>query len=197
MSAAKSREHPTKIECVDCAKRPPYSETGASDPTWLAEGGLYRPRVPRKIDPRSLETHKTQPRCSTDWLAWRNGQRAKGQAARQRKRAGIDEETRQLVLELQGGACPCGRTGRRALSAEHDHELAREHDHPEDVACELCFLGFLCDHCNRDIIGYLTGALRSRAAVLPALRRIVAFLEDPPMRRLRRNDPRSTMGEPA
>ena len=82
MSAPKPKEHPTKIECVDCAKLPTYTEAlVAAEHASLTISTEFRPRVLRKIDPRSLETHKTQPRCTTHWLAWRNAQRAKGVAA--------------------------------------------------------------------------------------------------------------------
>jgi len=186
-----AREHPTKLECVDCAKLPSFDDALSMG---MPDGLLvhFRPKVPRKIDPRSLETHKTQPRCTTHWRAWRNAQRAKGAAARSRKRSGLDEETRQELLAFQGGVCAgCGRPGtsktRKVLSADHDHELAKEHDHPEKVACELCMRGFLCHQDNRDILGLLMarpGATTEWA--ISTLENLAAYLRDPPMAQLLR-----------
>lgn len=179
-------DHPTKIECIDCRKLPKFSDI-YDGPLPL---GDFRPKVPRKIDPRSLETHKTQPRCTTHWRAWRNRQRAKGAAARSRKRSGLDDATRQAVKDLQGNRCPCGApllpiNGKRIEpDADHCHELAVTHDHPEEVACAECFRGFLCRGCNREIIGRLTvGHKRSTEQVIAALRGLADFLEDPPAQR--------------
>lgn len=186
-----TREHPTKIECYDCALLPTLIDSVEAS---LDTAVQLRPRAPRKIDPRSLETHKTRPRCTTHWLAWRNAQRAKGAAARSRKRSGLDEETRQAVRELQGDRCPCGAplvpaSGKRLEpDADHCHELALTHDHPEEVACEECFRGFLCRHCNREVIGYLTNRWgRPTSEVISALRALADYLDDPPMRQLQRS----------
>jgi hypothetical protein len=187
VSTPKNLEHPTKIECCDCAKRPPLPDGVA-----ILDKREFRPRALRKIDPRSLKTHKTQPRCQQDWLAWRNGQRAKIVAARSRKRSGLTEEKRQELLAFQGGGCagcgrPGGSRGRKALSADHDHDLARDHDHPENVACEDCMRGFLCSQDNRDIIGLLMarpGATTEWA--ISTLENLAAYLRDPPMRQLQR-----------
>lgn len=190
----KDRSHPTKIECVDCAKLP-SKLTVKSGETYvgLVITGDLRPVTPRKIDPRSLETHRASPRCTTHWRAWRNGARAKAASARGRKRAGVDDEVRQEVKDLQGGQCPCGRpllpsSGRRLEpDADHDHELAVGHDHPDDLACPDCFRGFLCRHCNREVIGFFSwGGKRGTAEVIAALRSLADYLEDPPMRRYSR-----------
>jgi hypothetical protein len=72
------------------------------------------------------------------------------------------------------------------------------HDHPEEVACPECFRGFLCRGCNRDVIGVLSrGGRRSTAEVITSLRNLADYLEDPPMRRMLREGPRSTIGETA
>jgi hypothetical protein len=183
--ATRSREHPTKIECVDCAKLPQFDDVIV---TALNGPQEFRPKVPRKIDPRSTETHKRSPRCTTHWLAWRTAQRVKGAHARSRKRSGLNEQTRQEVLALQGGVCPaCGRgSGRRAvLSADHCHIIARaECDHPEDVACENCMRGFLCHRENRDILGLLFAQKDATTEqVIDILRNLANYLEDPPMQR--------------
>lgn len=166
--------------CVDCRNLPvePF------DPADRDPAVEYRPRKPRPTPyggPRSK-------RCFRHEKARDRRSRALAAAGRSRRRSGLDEDTRQAVLELQGGRCPCGRGrgSRLELDADHDHELARDHDHPEDVACEECFAGFLCRHCNREIVGYLTGVLGSRAAVASALHAVAHYLEDPPRARLRR-----------
>lgn len=188
MTIPKAPDHPTKIECTDCAKLP-----SLHNGSFIGDGVTYRPQALRKIDPRSLETHKTQPRCTTHWLAWRNGQRAKGAAARSRKRSGLDEETRQELLAFQGGVCAgCGRAGtsntRKVLSADHDHELAREHGHSEDVACEDCMRGFLCSRDNRDILGLLYAQKGvTTDSVIKVLMNLAGYLMDPPMRRMMRS----------
>ena len=181
----------SKIECVDCVKRPVLPADWSRSMTVENHAVEYRPKTPRKIDPRSLESHKTQPRCTTHWLAWRNGQRVKSAAARSRKRSGLDEETRQGVLAFQGGVCPaCGRGTRRGvLSADHCHLIARDEcEHPEDVACENCMRGFLCDRENRHILGLLfatKGATTEQ--VIAILRNLADYLEDPPMQRYLRS----------
>jgi hypothetical protein len=160
-------------------------------------GVEYRPDKPRPI--RAADASKgprAAKRCDTHGRAYDRAQRAEAAAKRSRKRAGVDEETRQAVKALQGDRCPCGapllpRSGRRLEpNADHDHDLAALHDHPEEVACPECFRGFLCHHCNREVIGYLTNRWgRPTSEVAAALRNLADYLEDPPMRRLRRERP--------
>jgi hypothetical protein len=129
-------------------------------------------------------------RCDEHERAHKRAARKRASDRNSRKRSGLDEETRQEVLALQGGRCPCGAAakGRRLnLNADHNHELAREHDHADDVACEDCFEGFTCHHCNREVIGYLSwSGNRGRDEVATALENLAAYLRDPPMARLRR-----------
>ncbi len=56
------------------------------------------------------------------------------------------------LYEFQGGRCALCRiaTGKaRRLAVDHDHELAKLHDHPVDQGCAMCIRGLLCKRCNR------------------------------------------------
>lgn len=189
MSAPQPTARPTKIECVDCAKRPPLPDGVA-----IINKREFRPRALRKIDPRSLETHKTQPRCQEDWLVWDRTRRAKMAAARSRKRSGLTEEGRQEVLALQGGVCPACKRGpgrkRSVLAADHDHRIAEaECAHDPRNACEHCLRGFLCDRENRHILGLLfANKDATTEQVIGVLRNLADYLEDPPAQQWRRRD---------
>jgi hypothetical protein len=192
MTAAKPVDPPTKTECVDCAKLP-YKLADAA----LGEEALYggwRSKPPRKIDPRSLETHKTQPRCRTHWLAWRNAQRATQRTGHKAATYGVPRAIQAALWEYQGSMCPCGRKAAKeippgvTLDHEHGAPCIIRGDHDEKRGCLECVTGFVCGHCNREIIGRLEGAFRKkldpRVYVREALRGLVDHLADPPLRRL-------------
>ena len=173
---------PARHGCVRCRELPvrPF------DPADVEDGVEYRPKDPRPTvagGPRSRV-------CRTHERAKRKATKASQAAKRSRQRSGVDEETRQAVKALQGDRCPCGapllpRSGRRLEpDADHDHDLAAGHDHPEEVACPECFRGFLCRGCNRETVGRLFGGGRDTAHVIAALRNLADYLENPPMRRL-------------
>lgn len=191
-------------ECVDCAKRPPkptraqLAELVERDTDPDPYVGPYRPAKLRPIDPRSRKGQYGGPRslrCASDYVAHRNARKQAESDSRSRKRSGTDEDTRQEVLDEQGRVCAgCKRPGvggsgkgkRRNLAADHDHDLAAEHDHCDDVACLDCLRGYLCTTCNRRILGTLRGLLRSDAAVMACLTNLAAYLADPPAARVRR-----------
>jgi hypothetical protein len=156
----------SKPECVDCR---------------AAEN---RPAVPRPIDPRS---GPRKPRCATHYRAAHKERKQRESDARSRRRSGLDEDTRQEILDEQGRACPCGSTGNRRLNlaADHDHDISEDHDHAEEVACLECMRGFLCDACNRLVIGQLRGRYKSDARVVKALRGLADYMEHPPAARVR------------
>lgn len=167
-------------ECATCAALPRLDEGGELPPGERS----YRPPQPRPV------VHGRGPktwRCATHRRADVLAQRQRASDQRSRKRSGLDEEIRQAVLAHQGGTCPCGRgPGKRLnLTAEHDHELAKQHEHAEDVACPECLVGFVCHSCNRHIIGFLTNN-HGRANVAAVLHALADFLDDPPAQRVRR-----------
>lgn len=167
-------------ECATCAA------TAETSPT-IEVGGKAYPLNVRPAKPRPV-VHGRGPttwRCATHRREDVRAQKQRASDRRSRKRSGLAESVRQAVLAEQGGRCPCGRGPgkRRNLTAEHNHDLAREHDHPEEVACPDCFVGFVCSSCNREIIGFLTNN-HGRANVPTILRALADFLDDPPARRV-------------
>ena len=172
-------------ECLDCEALPTVADLIDEDGV-LVVTTEYRPSTPRPIHP---ESGPRSPRCATHRRAWLKAARQRASDVRSRKRSGLDEATRQEVLEEQGGVCGgCGRTsGKRLnLDADHDHDKAANHSHGEDVACELCMRGYLCRSCNRDIIGMLRGRLGSDADVSRVLHALADYLADPPAVRVQR-----------
>jgi hypothetical protein len=178
------------VECIDCAALPPaIAIVGGVE--GARSGVDYRPTKRRPIaagcGPRSR-------RCAAHKRAHENARKQAESDARSRKRSGLDEDTRQEVLDEQGRVCAgCKRPGvgrakhqRRNLAADHDHDQAAEHEHDDDVACLDCLRGFLCSTCNRRILGTLRGLLRSDAAVAACLTNLAAYLNDPPAARVRR-----------
>jgi hypothetical protein len=153
--------------CVDCKA--------------LAEAGFQGvPKTPRPAPhggPRSK-------RCTTHHRARKRADRLKAREKRSEKVYGLAPGQRAQLLELQDGKCPiCLRAldldsrGRwRQTAHDHDHELAKLHDHPENEACEQCMRGLTCGWCNTELLIRID---------LEAARRLVAYYENPPMARLR------------
>lgn len=150
--------------CVDC----------------LALPTPERPKTPRPAPhggPRSR-------RCVTHWRARRRADRMKARVKTSQKVYGLAPDDRADLIALQDGKCPiCGRgldmdnRGRFGRTAhDHDHDLAREHDHLENQACPECLRGLTCGWCNRELLPRID---------LEAARRLVAYYENPPMARLR------------
>jgi hypothetical protein len=193
MTAAKPREHPTKVECVDCAKLPENPSPGAM--TILVVE--YRPKTPRKIDPRSTDTHKASPRCTTHWRAWKNTSRLRSRTGHKAKTYGVPRELQVELWVFQGSSCPCGRKRSQrpqeippGVTLDHEHGapciVAGVHD--EKHGCLECVTGFVCSHCNQEVLGRLEGAFRRdplpRQRVAFALLALAAHVTDPPLRRL-------------
>lgn len=156
-------------ECVDCAALPELP----GDPLHAAEDVEYRPVRPRPAPhggPRSR-------RCTTHHRAWKAGRKAARAAYRRLTVYGLDADTFEALWELQGRACPCGRQPTREPDTDHDHALARQHDHPVENACPDCLRGMTCRACNRDVLGRYNP---------DQLRALADYLEDPPMAQLRR-----------
>jgi hypothetical protein len=92
---------------------------------------------------------------------------------------GISRDDQARLWAYQGECCGgCGRKPSHKPDTDHDHELAKEHEHPDDQACAICMRGFLCRYCNKYILGmgYTADQLES----------VAAYLRDPPYQRMRR-----------
>ena len=149
---------PDKHPCVDCAKLPPDS----------------RPPKPR---PAHLFGRKRLRRCTTCERAVRRLAKVSRRVTHVSSKFGISREDQIALWAYQGERCVCGRKPTRAPDADHDHKLAREHDHPDDQACPECFRMFACRSCNTYLIGRYTSA---------QLRAVADAIDDPPYQRMRR-----------
>lgn len=154
--------------CVDCAALPRLPD-GPVD----IEAREYRP-VRARPAPHGGPRSK---RCTTHHRAHRKATKTRRADTRRATVYSLDRATFEALWALQGGACPCGRQPSREPDTDHDHALARQHDHPEDRACAHCLRGLLCHACNREVIGRYSAA---------ALRALADYLDDPPMARLAR-----------
>lgn len=142
--------------CVDCRALP------------LAE----QPSKPRPAPFGGLRSR----RCDTHKRAFKARQRITSHTARGQRTYGLSAEDQAALWALQGWRCPCGRQPTRQPDHDHCHDLAREHDHPDDQACRLCMRGYACRACNTYVLGRYTAA---------QLRALADYLDDPPMTRLR------------
>ena len=140
----------TKPECLECQELP----TGC------------RPVPPRKIDARS---GPRTPRCHTHIEArLKNRTQAKHEDDRERNH-GMTPAQHAKLLAAQGGLCPCGA---RVKHVDHDHRLAKTHDHPTEQGCKACWRGLLCHNCNSYVLG--------RGYDQRRLLALVAYLNHPP-----------------
>jgi hypothetical protein len=153
-----------KRECVDCAVLPLRGENGAG------ALGTWRPLKPRPIDPRS---GPRKPRCATHVEAQIKAQRARTAENRRSKVHAMTQAAFEALRAAQGGKCPCGSSVKHI---DHDHRLAREHEHAEDESCPDCWRGLLCHTCNSDILG--------RGYTARRLRALADYLDSPPARRI-------------
>jgi hypothetical protein len=106
--------------------------------------------------------------CAEDIRKRKKVARERRQHARQQGVFGITLEQAKTIEEFQGGGCICAEwTGyngaTRALSTDHDHQTGEVR-------------GRLCKHCND-----LLGRVRDNPDYF---RRMIAYLENPPARRL-------------
>ena len=119
------------------------------------------------------------PRCWTCNKEFKGVRSAARKAKHVETNFGITEEEYQAIYEAQGGYCYlCRRargTGKYRLAVDHDHELAKQHDHPEEQGCWLCVRGLLCRSCNRNVFGHLRDEIA-------AFERGKEYLLNPPAR---------------
>jgi hypothetical protein len=106
--------------------------------------------------------------CTTCLRERRNEKRETARNARQVRGFGITAAEGDLIVEYQGGGCICaewtGYNGNsRSLSTDHDHKTGEVR-------------GKLCKHCN-DLLGRIKDDPEY-------FRRMIAYLVNPPARRL-------------
>ena len=133
------------------------------------------PATVRKTD---VDKHPRTPHCATHRRAKKRAARASQIDARAVKSYGLPPGHYEMLKEAQNGRCfICQKaTGAaRALSVDHDHDLAKLHDHEVDKGCEECVRALLCRPCN-NMVGFLG---------VDALLRAALVLTDPPYQRLR------------
>lgn len=168
--------------CMDCRALPvrPF------DPADVEDGVEYRPAKPRPTvtgGPRSR-------RCTTHGRAAKRARQHTQRTADKATRYGVPRAVQVALWAFQGRQCPCGRKKAPTIPAgvalDHDHsQPCVGRDHPEDRGCLRCVTGFLCAHCNRDIIGRLERACRGdRDRVIRALCDLADHIEAPPLARL-------------
>ena len=116
--------------------------------------------------------------CATHLRGNRADRRAVAHGRHVTKLYGITAAEYAELLAYQGGVCfICHKKpGRKRLAVDHDHELARIHDHPESQGCKLCIRGLLHTKCN----SYL-GWIRDDPK---AMIRGAEYLTRPPAQRL-------------
>lgn len=130
---------------------------------------------PRPHRVRPTDAAPRRPRCATHLRAERKRAKAAAHATYVTRTYGISKEFQAALWEFQGKACPCGRQPTRFPDTDHDHRLAREHDHPVNQACEECMRGLCCRACNTYVLGRYSPT---------QLRALARYLEDPPAQRL-------------
>jgi hypothetical protein len=121
--------------------------------------------------------------------SWRCSTHTREKKARDKMRArfghvartyGLTPEQYVALLEYQEYLCAVCRIANgktKALAVDHDHHLAKQHDHPVNKACIECVRGLLCGPCNQHVIGRLG---------LTQLQNAVDYKREPPFVRMRR-----------
>lgn len=119
------------------------------------------------------------PRCYSHHHLRKHAVRERAHGQRVERVYGITPEQYVELYAIQGGKCAlCKRaTGKaKRLAVDHDHALARQHDHPDDRACRDCVRGLVCGPCN-DVLAHF----RDEAALLIGA---ANYLINPPARTL-------------
>lgn len=119
-------------------------------------------------------------RCTTHTRAFKARQKQQRRFATVARQYGLTPEQYVALLEYQNYLCAGCRKANgktKALAVDHDHYLARQHDHPEDKACVDCVRGLLCSQCNHIVIGRYS---------IEQLRWCIEYKQEPPFVRMRR-----------
>lgn len=143
----------------------------------LPEG--ERPRVPRPTDeaPR-------KPRCATHRRAVAKAAKTRSRATYVRVTYGLPEEAYEALKGYQRGRCYIcwfANGSRKALAVDHDHACCAD-----TPACGRCVRGLLCGPDNELVGRALLISQKTGSSPTEVLLRAIAYLEDPPMSRLRR-----------
>jgi hypothetical protein len=128
-----------------------------------------RPQKPRPAvrgGPRSK-------RCDTHYRAFKRAQRARNHARYVTTVYSLPSKEQAELWAFQGEKCPCGRQPTRMPDTDHDHACC-----PGPRSCGKCVRGMTCRACNREVLGRYNA---------DQLRALAAYLEDPPLARLRRS----------
>lgn len=111
------------------------------------------------------------PRARVCGICQRKARKQSSRAARIKATYDITMEEYDEISALQGGHCGgCGGTRSYNLHVDHDHKIEREVGTRESVR------GLLCANCN--------GILRKLRDSIPTLRGLLAYMEDPPARKV-------------
>lgn len=117
------------------------------------------------------------PRCATHKRAHQRSVSARAHERQIESKYTLTAAEYAEIYRIQGGCCGiCQKaTGKaRRLAVDHDHELAKLHDHPIDRGCRLCIRGLLCRRCNRFGVPLF----------LPTVLRALEYLTNPPARKV-------------
>lgn len=154
---AASKPVQKKRVCKDCPSLPPPPADRAD----RVPGTRYRPK-------KDLDAPYRGPRCYHCDLAERRRIRKANHERRVSKVYGLEAGQYDQLYAIQNGVCAiCNRaTGAsKKLAVDHDHDTGEVR-------------GLLCKLCNRDILGHLRDSIE-------ALERAIAYLKDPPARKLK------------
>jgi hypothetical protein len=127
-----------------------------------------------------VSTAFVSPRSKVCKRATKERTRRNARAARIWKRYGITLEQYDAILAAQGGKCG-GCKGKRSYNLHVDHDHLRQAELlaqgvGESNAARLSIRGLLCARCNK--------VLRDTRDSVPTLKGLVAFLADPPARKV-------------
>lgn len=124
---------------------------------------------------RPIASGTRYPRCDTHTRAARKLAKANQAGRKLVSRYGMTPQQYAALYAAQNGLCAICHVARgiaRRLAVDHDHKAGC--GHPPETGCPRCWRGLLCKRCNQ-LIGWYSAEQLTRA---------VAYLNDPPARRL-------------